>query len=183
MTNVDDDDLARSLRALTDHLTPDALVGPLSAQLAAVVVSAAPLLGAESVGILLLDDTDRVRSVAASGAAAEALEAAQERVAVGPGLDALRGDVVAVRDIADEPHYAPLWQEIADCGVQAVLAAPIRLGTQVVGSLNAAVPEPHIWSDAQRRSAEAVADIVAQMLGLTARPGSGAGGDDRGLVR
>ena len=183
MTDLNDDALARSQRAQTDHQAPDPLLGPLGAQLAAVVVAAAPLLGAESVGILLLDDTDRVRSVAASGPAAEALEVAQERVAVGPGLDALRGDVVAVHDVADEPRYAPLWREIAGRGVRAVLAAPIRLGAQVVGNLNAVVPEPHIWSDAQRRSAEAVADVVAQMLGLTALPGSGADGDDVGLVR
>jgi hypothetical protein len=58
-----------------------------------------------------------------------------------------------------------------------VLAAPILLGAQVVGNLNAVVPDPHVWSEAQQRSAEAVAGIVGQMLGLTARPGSGTGGD------
>jgi GAF domain-containing protein len=183
MALPDDDALAHSLRELVDHLAPDAFVGELSAQLAAVVVATARLLGVESVGILLLDDADRVRSVAASGPAAEALETAQERVAVGPGLDALQGAMIAVPDVAAEPRYAPLWQEIADCGVRAVLAAPILLGAQVVGNLNAVVPDPHVWSTAQQRSAEAVAGIVAQMLGLTARSGSGTGGDDPEVAR
>ena len=184
MAAIDDDALARSLRELTDQLSPDALVRPLTAQLAAVVSATARLQGVESVGILLLDDADRVRSVAASGRAAEALESAQERVRVGPGVDALvEKTTVAVEDVAAEPRYAALWQEIAGRGARAVLATPIWLDGQVVGNLNVAVPDPYVWSDPQRRSAEAVAGIVGQMLGLAARPAFGAGGDGEGAAQ
>ena len=152
-----------------DGLTADALVGSLSEQLDAVVSAAAELLHVECVGLLLLDDADRVRCVAATGPAAEVLERAQERIAVGPGIDAL-GDrgIVAVTDLADEPRYAPLWREVAGHGVRAVLAAPIRLDDQVVGNLNALDPQPHPWSAAQQRSAETMAGIVGQLLGLAA---------------
>jgi GAF domain-containing protein len=184
MARIDDDALARTLRELTDEVSPDALVRPLRVQLAAVVSAAVRLLGVESVGILLLDDADRVRSVAACGRAAETLETAQERVRVGPGVDALdERAMVAVEDVAAEPRYEALWQEIAGCGARAVLAAPIWLDGQVVGNLNAVVADPHVWSDPQRRSAKAVAEIVGQMLGLAARPASGTGGDSEGLVR
>ncbi len=151
----------------------------MTSQLAAVVSAAAELLGAESVGLLLLDDTDRVRRVASTGRAAELLELAQERVAVGPGVDALtdRGTVV-VPDLAAEPRYGPLWEEVAGHGVRAVLTAPVRLDGQVVGNLNAVVPNPHHWSAAQRRSAEVLADIVGQLLGLAASSGSAAAGED-----
>jgi len=184
MAAVDDDALARSLRELTDQLAPDVLVRPLTAQLAAVVSATARLLGVESVGILLLDDADRVRSVAASGRAAEAVETAQERVGVGPGVDALVGKaMVAVEDVAAEPRHGALWQEIAGCGVRAVLAAPIWLDGQVVGVLNAVTADPHVWSDPQRRAAEAVAGIVGAMLGLAARPALGTGGDGEGAAQ
>jgi GAF domain-containing protein len=189
MAAVDDVALARALRELTDQLSPDALVRPLTAQLAAVVSATAPLLGAESVGILLLDDDDRVRGVAASGRAAEALETAQARVGVGPGVDALVGGaMVAVEDVVAAPRHGALWQEIATCRVRAVLAAPIWLDGQVVGilhavALHAVAADPHVWSDPQRRAAEAVAGIVGQMLGLAARPALGTGGDGEGVAQ
>ena len=91
--------------------------------------------------------------------------------------------MVAVEDVAAEPRYGPLWQEIVGCGVRAVLAAPIWLDGQVVGNLNAVVAEPHEWSVPQRRAAEAIAGIVGQMLGLAARPGSAAGGEAPGPGR
>jgi GAF domain-containing protein len=174
----------RSLRELIGQVSPVSLVRPLTTQLAAVVAATAPLLGVESVGILLLDDADRVRSVAASGRVAEALENAQERVRVGPGVDALADRaMVAVEDVAAEPRYGPLWREIAGYGARAVLAAPIWLDGQVVGNLSAVVPDPHVWSDPQRRAAVAVAGIVGQMLGLAARPAPQTGGDGEGLAR
>ncbi len=179
MTGLDDAALARSLRELTERLTVDVLAGPLSSQLAAVVSAAAELLGVDSVGLLLLDDTDRVRTEASTGRAAERLERAQEKVAVGPGVDALTARAaVAVVDLAAEPRYGPLWEEVAGHGVRAVLAAPVRLDGQVVGNLNAVVPDPHDWSTAERRSAEVLADVVGQLLGLAAAAASPATGPD-----
>jgi GAF domain-containing protein len=170
--DLDDGALARSLTDLTELselLGVDTVTGPLSSQLAVVVSAAAELLGADSVGLLLLDDTDRPRAVAATGRAAERLERAQEEVAVGPGVDALTDRAtVAVADLAAEPRYGALWQEVAGQGIRAVLAAPIRLDGQVVGNLNALVPDPHNWSATERRSAEVLADIVGQLLGLAA---------------
>jgi GAF domain-containing protein len=184
VAGLDDDALAQSLRELTDQLAPGTLIGPLSTQLAAVVSAAAQLLGVESVGILLLDDADRIRSVAASSGAAEALEAAQERVGVGPGVDALaQRAMVAVADVGAVSRYGPLWQEIVGCGARAVLAAPIWLAGQVVGNLDAVLADPHVWSSPEKRAAAAVAAVVGQMLGLAARPGSAAGNDGQGSVR
>ncbi len=159
---------ARGLRELSDRLAADALE-PLSSRLATVVSAAAELLRVESVGLLLLDDTDRIRCVAATGRAAEVLERAQERIVIGPGVDAVSGQTtLAVADLAVEPRYESLWREIAGHGIRAVLAAPVRLDGQVVGNLNALCLEPHTWSATQRRSAEALAGIVGQLLGLSA---------------
>lgn len=186
MNEADGDDaLVRTVDELADRLTTGTAVSTLGEQLSTVVTVAAELLQVESVGILLLDDADRVRCAAATGRAAEALERAQERIVVGPGIDALTGrDVVAVADLADEPRYEPLWQEIAGHGIRAVLAAPVRLDGQVVGNLNALDPEPHVWSGAPRRAAEACAAIVGQLLGLAAHGvGASVERNGRGPVR
>lgn len=168
MTGLDDDALVRSLSQLNAGLDTGAPVDALSTRLAAVVSAAAELLDVDSVGLLLLDDVDRVRSVASTGRAARMLEEAQEKITVGPGIDALTGEMVAVSDIAAEPRYGALWREVRAYGVRAVLSAPICLGDDVVGNLNALVREPHVWSAAERRSAAAFAGIVGQLLGLAA---------------
>ncbi len=180
----DGDGAVRSLRELGDRLTADAAVEPLGVRLATVVSAAAELLDVESVGLLLLDDTDRVRCAAATGRAAEVLERAQERIAVGPGVDVLSGQAtLAITDLAGEPRYEPLWREVAGHGIRAVLAAPIRLDGLVVGNLNALDPEPHAWSAAQRRSAETLAGIVGQLLGLAAQGARAVQRNGRGVVR
>jgi transcriptional regulator with GAF, ATPase, and Fis domain len=183
--HFDDAALARSLSELADGLAPHGQVGPLSSQLSAVVTAAARLLDVDCVGLLLLDDTDRIRSVAATGPAAEALEVAQEKVQVGPGVDAVvRQATVAVADVAAEPRYAELWREISGSGVRAVLSAPVQVGEQVVGNLNAVVADCHVWSVRQCRSAEAIGGIVGQLLGLAALGGAAeAGRDGRGPDR
>jgi len=165
-----DGTLPRNLTELAERLTAESAARSLGERLSAVVTAAADLLRVESVGLLLLDDADRVRCVAATGDAAEVLERAQETLVVGPGVDALTGrETVAVTDLADEPRYEPLWSAVAGHGVRAVLAAPITLGGQVVGNLNALELQPHPWSAVQRRCAEAFAGIIGQMLGLAAR--------------
>jgi hypothetical protein len=54
----DDDALMRDLRELTDKLTAEAVVKPLTGRLGVLVSAAVELLGVESVGQSLLDDAD-----------------------------------------------------------------------------------------------------------------------------
>jgi GAF domain-containing protein len=165
-----DDALLRDLRELTDELAADAVVGPLTGRLAVLVSAAVDLLGVESVGLSLLDDADQVRTVAYTGHAAKVLELAQEHTLVGPGIDVLTDRItVTVEDLADDPRYGRLRQEVTDGGIRAVLAVPVRLDGQVVGNLNAVVPTPHVWSATQKRAAEALAAVVGQLLLLAAQ--------------
>ena len=80
-----DDALLRDLRELTDELTDDAVVRPLTGRLSLLVSAAVELLGVESVGLSLLDDADQVRTVAFTGEAAKVLELAQEHTSSAPG--------------------------------------------------------------------------------------------------
>ena len=96
---------------------------------------------------------------------ASALETAQERLLLGPGVDVQRlRRVVTVCDLAEDPAYRPLWDEVADAGVRGVLSAPVWIGHEVVGNLNAITEGVHDWSDAERRAGAAYASLVAQLL-------------------
>jgi len=160
---MDEQDLARSVRELTGSVNGPAHT--LSHQLEVLIGAAAELLGVDSVGVLLLDEADRVRTVAVTGPAAAALETAQERLQIGPGVDVqtLR-HVVSVPDLAAVAEYQPLWREVADAGVRGVLSAPVWVQHEVVGNLNAITREAHRWTEAERRAGEAYASLVGQLL-------------------
>ena len=142
--SIDEWALTRSLAALTAmRPRPRAL----SDQLGVLVSAAAELLGVDSVGILLLDDFDHVRTVAVSGPAAAALEQAQEQLQLGPGIDVFAARrVVAVVDLATDPDYERLWSELVDTGVRGVLSAPVIVRNEIVGNLNAITGQRHEWS-------------------------------------
>jgi GAF domain-containing protein len=132
-----------------------------------VVRVAAELMHVDGVGLLLLDDKDQPRAVATNAPAAAALEAAEERLNIGPGIDTLTTDAtVAVADVADSADYAALWEELIGSGVRAVLASPVRIGGQVIGNLNAIGGDPREWSAGDERAVEAFADIIGQILRL-----------------
>jgi GAF domain-containing protein len=173
------DALLRDVRELTDMLTADAVVKPLTGRLGVLVSAAVELLGVESVGLSLLDDADQVRTVAYTGQAAKVLERAQEHTLVGPGIDVLTDRAtVTVEDLGTDPRYGGLRQEVTDCGIGGVLAVPVRLDGQVVGNLNALVTTPHVWSVAQQRAAEALAGVVGQLLLLAAQADPHAAGSN-----
>ncbi|HTZ43329.1 MAG TPA: GAF domain-containing protein [Jatrophihabitans sp.] len=168
---IDETALAASLLSLTGAIR--AIEGPpvhrLSARLTAIVGAAAEVLGVDSVGVLLLDETGRLRSVASSAAAAEALERAQQQLGLGPGHDTQAGRrTVVVPDLADVPSYAPLTAEVARLGVRAVLSAPIWCDGAVVGNLNLVRARAGSWTDAEAAAAEAYAGVVGRVLGLVA---------------
>jgi len=160
---IDEQALTRRLSELTGSV--DGPSQTLSHQLGVLVGAAAELLGVDAVGVLLLDEADRIRTAAVTGPSATALETAQERLLIGPGVDVQRlRRVVTVSDLAEDPAYRPLWDEVAGAGVRGVLSAPVWIGHEVVGNLNAITEGVHDWSDAERRAGAAYASLVAQLL-------------------
>ncbi len=151
----------------------DSARGPVqtvSRQLEVLVGAAVELLRVDAVGVLLLDEADRMRTVAVTGPAAAALEMAQERLQIGPGVEvqALRR-VVSVPDLAADLKYGALWREVADAGVCGVLSVPVWVQHEVVGNLNAITEQAHDWSEAEQRAGEAYAGLVGQLLLISAK--------------
>jgi GAF domain-containing protein len=169
---VDERALADSIDTLSSAL--QAVDGPpvlsLVGHLAEIVAAASDLLEADSVGVLLLDDTGTLRAVASSSAATGALELAQQRLGIGPGHDTLaRNASVLVSDLAAVPAYAPLLAELGPLAIRAVLSAPIRIDAEVVGNLNLMKLDVHHWSEPETRAAEAYAEVVGRLLQMGAR--------------
>lgn len=160
--------LVDTLSDLESSVAPSP-VDALVPRLRQVVAAANELLAADGVAVLLLDDGDRIRAVAATNVAAHALDQAQEHLSVGPGIDALRAQqTVAVTDIAAHDEYAALWARMAADGIHAVVSAPIRVAGEVVGNLNAVRLMPHPWTAAQVSGAEAFAGMIGQLLEMSA---------------
>ncbi|MBM9466351.1 GAF domain-containing protein [Nakamurella leprariae] len=163
--------LARVLADLSAEVTRIDLA---AARLDRVVRVARDVLGVDSVGMLLLDEDEQLRTVATTGDAAEALERVQERLGLGPGVDCSRDrTVVAVDDLAAVPAYAPLWHELGDRGVRAVLAVPVGMGHQHVGNLNSVRTEAYAWTESDVRTAAAFAELIADLLALSSPGPSG----------
>lgn len=171
--SIDEQALESSLQSLTAGFRPGLGGAALSVELSRLVSAAAEVLKVDCVGLLMLDDHDRIRTVAATGPAAAALEAAQEELHVGPGVDgiSLRESVV-VADLAARAEYAALWRRVGDLGVRAVLSAPIWVGEELVGNLNAVTPDPHDWTPSEIRAGAAFASVVGQLLRLGAVAGA-----------
>ncbi len=134
-----------------------------------VVAAANDLLSADGVGVLLLDEKNLIRTVAATDLATDALEQVQEHLAVGPGIDAVRWRrTVSIPDLSTAPDYQPLWERLVGHGVHAVLSAPIWVDGDVVGNLNAMRTTPHAWTEAQVAGSEAFAGVIGRLLELSA---------------
>ena len=134
-----------------------------------VVDAAVAVLRVRSVGVILLDDQDRLRVAAATDDAAAALEAVQAQHGAGPGIDAMqRGTTVAVPDLWAVEEYRPLLASLDPTAARAVLSSPIRVEGSVIGNFNALDPEPHDWTPAQVRANAAYADVVGLALRLSA---------------
>ena len=151
----------------TSTAVPEPDVSASVQRLAVVVASAVDVLRVDSVGLMLLDEDDVLRSVGFTDQPASILEQAQARLNSGPGVDATRsGNSVAVPDLAAEPAYADLWQRVQHTGVRAVVAVAIRVRGIVVGNLNTVMHRPHDWSAAEIVANEAYAKVVGVTLDL-----------------
>jgi hypothetical protein len=115
-------------------------VVPDDADVDAAVRSAVDVVGelcrCSGAGLLLVDDAAALRYVAGSDDSAARLVGAEERAGVGPAHDAVAArEVVATSDVAHDRRWPALAALLGDGPAAGVLAAPVRLGDAVVGSL------------------------------------------------
>ncbi len=167
---VDPDALQRSVQDLLARVDSAGPAGsrPVSEWLTAVIDAAGRVLGVDSVGILLLDETDRLRTVASSDPVAAAFEQAQQALNAGPGVDTVRtAATVAVDDLRAVDAYRELAGRVDELGVRAVVSAPVWVNGSVAGNLNAVRLSSHAWRTDEVSAAETFADVIAALLQLS----------------
>jgi hypothetical protein len=71
-----------------------------------------------------------------------------------------RPESIAVADLAQARPYARLWRRLANTGVRAVLASPVRVWGNVIGNLNAVRHHAHRWTATEIRANEAYAKVI-----------------------
>ena len=131
-----------------------------------LTVHAAGVSEADAAGLMLTDQTGRLRFMAASTPNAETLELFQLQNSEGPCLDCFtRGEPVVNADLA---HAAPRWPTFApraiELGYQSVHAFPMRLREHIIGALNLFGSTDAVFDAADVRVVQALADVATIAL-------------------
>ncbi len=142
---------------------------PDDADLEAAVRSAVDVVGVlcrcSSAGLLLLDGAQTLRYVAGSDAAAVALLTAEERAGEGPAHDAVAsGGVVATEDVVADARWPRLAEGLRSSSGCAVVAAPVRVGSAVVGSLDVHADPATPWDADAVEAVRCYAQVVEAVL-------------------
>lgn len=159
VTSSRENELLRAFVDLADTLVDEYDVADMLHRLARYCVT---LLGASAAGLLLADRRGGLAAIASSDEGSRALELLQLRTGRGPCLDAYRsGEPVSIEDVAAE---AARWPEFAQragtAGFRSVHALPLRLRTEVIGTLSLFGRGPSPVDGPALSAARALADIA-----------------------
>lgn len=158
------------------HAQPEALSASLrrvgaaedhdvSRALETAVVACVDLFGVTGSGLMIADQQNALRYVAASDGPGRILEEVQTDTGQGPGVDTFVNDEpVATDDMAQESRWPESREVIAGHGVRAVLGVPVRLGGVTVGSLNVYLDRPHAWDDSERAALNRYSEVIEATL-------------------
>lgn len=164
MTAGVDPDLAR--RSIERLRADDLTAGELVESLRTVVAATGVVFGADGAGVMLVDEQHALHFVGATDGRSAAFEAAQEETGEGPCVDSLVHDMnVWTADLATDPRWPLLSQQIGSLGIRAILGVPLHLGLTPIGSLNVYHFAPREWHDADVRAIEAHGRILEELLG------------------
>ena len=159
---VDKEALAVSLRRLTDRGHPD---GNLRTALHEVTQACADLFGVSGSGIMMADEQNISRYVAASDGPGRVLETLESELGEGPCTEAfVLGSSIAVTDLTSESRWPNLATAIAPHPVRAVLGVPVRLGGVTVGTLDVYKDHPSDWDESERAALIRFSNIVGMLL-------------------
>jgi transcriptional regulator with GAF, ATPase, and Fis domain len=144
---------------LTDTMVDDYDVVDLLDQL---VTACVRILDVTAAGLLLDDQRGNLTLVACSSEESRLLELFQLQNDQGPCLDCVRtGRAVISGDLETDEDLWPLFVPAArSAGFRSVAALPLRLRAQIIGGLNLFMNDPREVPVADRRLAQALADVA-----------------------
>src|SRR6185436_13260644 len=159
---IDPEALAASLRRLASFGKPG--IGVVEA-LRHVTEACIDLFGVAGSGIMLADEQNIPRYVAASDGPGRMLEVAESDTGQGPCTEAfVNNTVVASSDVTAEGRWPDLASALRPHGVRAVLGLPVRLGGVTVGTLDVFYGHAHVWQDDECQALARYRDVVESTL-------------------
>jgi GAF domain-containing protein len=159
---IDPDALATSLRRLATLGEPG--TGVVEA-LQQVTEACTDLFGVTGSGIMLADEQNVPRYVAASDGPGRMLEVVESDTGQGPCTEAfVNNTVVASADVTTEGRWPDLASALRPHPVRAVLGLPVRLGGVTVGTLDLFYDRPHLWQDDECQALARYRDVVESTL-------------------
>ena len=159
---IDMDALTTSLRRLAARSDSDQDV---VASLKAVTEACEALFGVTGSGIMIADEQNITRYVAASDGSGRALEKAESETGEGPCTDAFVLDKpVTTPDLLNDTRWPTLARIVAGLDVRAALGVPLRLGAITVGTLDVYFDHPHEWEDAEQAALVRYGGVVETTL-------------------
>lgn len=161
MRAVDPEALTASLQRLAGQGTADQLLPTLGA----VVDACVDLFGVSGSGIMLADEQNMIRYVAASDGPGRILEVVESDTGQGPCTQAfVTNRVVASTDVTAESRWPRLATLLQPHGVRGVLGVPVRLGGAPVGTLDVYMDRPHHWTDEECAALARYSDVIEATL-------------------
>ncbi|MEC4018599.1 GAF and ANTAR domain-containing protein [Streptomyces sp. H27-D2] len=119
------------------------------------------LLGVSAAGLMLTDERDRLQVVAASSQGTRLLELFQLQTDQGPCVDCFRtGRPVSVADLPSVGRWPRFTAAAAEVGFAGVHALPMRLRSEVIGTLNLFDVNPGALDAEKLRVGQALADVA-----------------------
>ncbi len=161
--SIDAAALATSLRRLaTSGHGHDGVVTALDEVLDACVA----LFAVDGAGILVADEQDVLRYVAASDGPGRELERTEAEAGEGPCTSAfVSARAVTSSDVrAETERWPTLARAMADQPVRAVLGTPVRIGGVPVGTLDVYRERAHDWDDSEVAAIARFAEVVATTM-------------------
>jgi GAF domain-containing protein len=112
-------------------------------------------------GIMLADDQNISRYVAASDGPGRILEIVESETGQGPCTEAfVTNRPVPVTDLTKEDRWPDLVAAVTPLEIRAVLGVPVRLGAVTVGTIDVYRARPHAWDEAEQEALARYADVV-----------------------
>lgn len=129
------------------------------------------LLDVDAAGLMLADKYGQLHATAASTESARLLELFELQADAGPCMDAYRtGSQVVNADLGANQERWPRFAEAAQAtGFVSVHALPLQLRATIIGALNLFCARPGVFSDADVRTGQALADVAT--IGILSQRG------------
>lgn len=153
--------LERSLSSLRARTAGSGLTGGLHE----VLTATKALFSASGAGLMMVDDSTMLCSVAATDEPGRVLEERQEQGGHGPCVDALTFDrMVQTADLAADDRWPELVPEVPEAGVRSVLGVPIHASGVAVGALNVYRERPGEWDESETAALAAYGGLIDGLL-------------------